>query len=192
MHSATFTLSLKKSWFIACAAGITLYSLIIFTAPANTHPIQTQNNTLPIRLKIPEINVDATIKNLGLTKSGAMDTPNNPAFVGWFSEGTRPGDIGTAVIDGHFGWKDTTPAAFDNLHNLKKGDKIYVQDSSGMITTFIVNTLQLYNPEADTSAVFRSHDGKSHLNLITCEGAWDPSQQVYSNRLVVFADKEVM
>ena len=56
------------------------------------------NFGIPIRLTIPKIKVDATIKSLGLTSNGNMDTAKGPYDVGWFNLGPRPGEIGSAVI----------------------------------------------------------------------------------------------
>lgn len=57
------------------------------------------------------------------------------------------------------------------------------------ITSFIIFESREYNPEADAPEVFGLSDGKSRLNLITCEGTWDEESQNYSKRLVVFAEK---
>jgi len=67
---------------------------------------------------IPSINIDAAIEYVGLTSNGAMAVPKGPNDVGWFELGPRPGDIGSAVIAGHDGWKDGIPAVFDNLSKL--------------------------------------------------------------------------
>lgn len=143
---------------------------------------------LPIRLKIPKIKLDSSVKYVGLTPDGAMDVPKNPADAGWFNLGPRPGDNGAAVIDGHFGFKKGS--VFDNLYKLGKGDKIYVEDEKGTIITFVVHEILRYDPKADASAVFGLSDDKSHLNLITCEGIWNKVTKNYSQRLVVFTDKE--
>ncbi|MDO8443215.1 MAG: class F sortase [bacterium] len=145
---------------------------------------------LPTRLKIPSINVDASVEYVGLTPDGAMDVPKERANVAWFNLGPRPGDNGSAAIAGHYGWKDGKGSAFDNLYKLRKGDKIYVEDDKGVITTFVVRESRRYNPKMDASNVFSSNDGKPHLNLITCEGVWDKVSKTYSKRLVVFTDKE--
>jgi len=146
---------------------------------------------LSVRLKIPKINVDSTIEYVGLDKDGAMDVPKGPDVVAWFNLGPRPGENGSAVIAGHFGWKENLPAVFDELHTLVKGDKIYVEDKNGVSTTFIVRESREFNPESDSKEVFSSDDGKSHLNLITCKGVWNQTEKSYSNRLVVFTDKEI-
>ena len=154
-------------------------------------PKEETSATLPQRLIIPKINIDATVEYLGLTDSGAMDVPTGPDDVAWFDLGPRPGEIGDAVIAGHYGWKDNIPAAFDNLSKLKIGDKIYVLDEAGATTTFVVKEIGKYGKNADSSNVFDSNDGKAHLNLITCEGIWNAAEKSYSDRLVVFTDEEI-
>ena len=144
----------------------------------------------PINFRIPKIKVDATIEQVGLTSALSMQAPKNPSDVGWFSMGPRPGEVGSAVIAGHYGWKDAIPAAFDNLHALVKGDKLFVQDKDGTTVTFIVREVLLYGEKDDASAIFGSSDGKAHLNLITCEGIWNKVSKSYSDRRVVFADSE--
>lgn len=144
----------------------------------------------PVRLKIPKINVDSAVEYVGLTPDGAMDVPKERANVAWFDPGTRPGEIGSAVIAGHYGWKEGKASVFDNLYKLRKGDKIYVEDDKGAVVSFVVRESRRYDPDADASDVFSSNDGKSHLNLVTCEGVWDEVSKSYSKRLVVFTDKE--
>ncbi len=145
---------------------------------------------LPIRLKIPSINVDATVEYVGLNSDGAMDVPKSSDNVAWFNSGPRPSENGSAVIAGHYGWRSGIQAVFDELYKVRKGDKIYIEDNGGVVVSFVVRKIRRYDQAADASDVFGSNDGKSHLNLITCEGSWDKSQKSYSDRLVVFADKE--
>jgi LPXTG-site transpeptidase (sortase) family protein len=146
---------------------------------------------LPIRLIIPVINVDAAIAYTGLTADGAMDIKGDPTQVAWYELGPRPGENGSAVIAGHYGWTASGEAAvFNNLHNLNKGDEIIVIDDKGISITFTVRESRRYDPDADASSIFKSDDSKSHLNLITCDGVWINSKNTYSNRLVIFTDKK--
>lgn len=145
---------------------------------------------LPVRLEIPEINVDANINYVGLNSDGAMDISENQDDVAWFNLGPHPGENGSAVIAGHYGRKKWKPSVFDNLYKLREGDKLFIEDTQGIIATFVVREIRRYDPKADASDVFNSNDGKAHLNLITCEGSWDDVSQSYSLRLVVFTDKE--
>ena len=174
-----FKISSQWSFLIVGITGI-LFSLIIIFFPINDKLIKSNQASiqaitfteqastgLPVRLKIPKINVDAVVEYVGLTSEGAMDVPKGPMEVAWFSLGPRPGEQGSSVIAGHSGYKDNIPAVFDNLHKLKKGDRIYVEDGNGTITTFVVRESRRYDPEADASNVFDLNDGNVHLNLIT-------------------------
>lgn len=151
----------------------------------------TASYSLPVRLKIPKINVDAPINQMGLTPEGNMQAPSGLQNVGWYKFGPHPGDIGSAVIAGHFGRsRDGELPVFERLHTLIAGDIINVKDKKGRVATFVVRELQILNQNEAAPNVFSSNDGKAYLNLITCQGAWDSTQQTYSNRLVVFSDKE--
>jgi LPXTG-site transpeptidase (sortase) family protein len=144
---------------------------------------------LPERLIIPSINVNVAIDYVGLTADGSMDIKANPQIVGWYMLGPRPGDKGNAVIAGHYGWEaNGAPAIFNTIQNLNKGDELSVIDQKGQTFTFVVREIRTYSAEADASAVFKSKDNSSHLNLVTCNGVWVNDKQSYSDRLVVFTD----
>ena len=146
---------------------------------------------VPMFIKIPKIKVQAAVETVGLTAQGAVGVPKGPANAAWFGLGPRPGESGTAVIDGHYGiWKNGQATVFNKLHELRPGDKLYVTDDRGSITAFVVRRLKIYSQREDAAAVFNAGDDKSHLNLITCEGVWDKVKKSYSGRLVVFTDKE--
>ena len=193
-------------------SGLTLFTTLLFhfTPPSQSDsltsvpvtassisPQQIVNSDLvtsqvglPKRLKIPSINVDAPVEYVGLTSDGAMDVPKDIVNVGWFNLGPRPGGNGNAVIAGHYGTINNIPHVFDNLHNLHKDDKIYIEDEKGRNIIFVVREIQRYGKDQDSSGIFGSSDGKAHLNLITCTGVWNNTEKTFSERLVVFTDKE--
>jgi LPXTG-site transpeptidase (sortase) family protein len=153
-------------------------------------PHQTTNHTtpgIPVLLTIPVINVLAAAQQVGVTESGNMDVPGNTVDVAWFKLGPRPGEKGSAVIAGHLDGTNGEAGVFIDLYKLKKGDMVYVKDDTGTTITFVVRESRIYNP-GYAEEVFSSNDGV-HLNLITCDGAWNGSAKSYSKRLVVFADK---
>jgi LPXTG-site transpeptidase (sortase) family protein len=147
---------------------------------------------IPIHLRIPKISVDAKIDSAGITSDGAVSASKGPADVAWFDLGPRPGDNGSAVIVGHYGkWKNGEGSVFDDLSKLIPGDKVYVEDEKGTTVSFVVRELRTYDRNENVPEVFSSDDGKAHLNLITCKGVWIEVERTYSNRLIVFADKEI-
>lgn len=139
------------------------------------------------RLKIPVINVDAAIEYVGLTAGGAMDVPKNANNVAWFNRGPRPGELGSAVIAGHRDSATDMTSVFNELHELRKGDKVDVVEDNGRILAFVVREIREYDELANATEVFTTYDG-AHLNLVTCSGVWDRSKKSYSKRLVVFTD----
>lgn len=188
----------RRTLLLGALAGVAFSLALVFylvlpdgPATPNAALREQEKVGLPVHLKIPKIGVDAPIERAGLTPDGAMDVPKDAANTAWYERGPRPGKPGSAVIDGHFDREGGAPAVFANLNKLEKGDKLTVEDENGTTITFVVRESRKYDPEADATAVFRSSDGRAHLNLITCAGAWDTAQQTYSNRLVVFTDEEM-
>ncbi len=189
MKKKVFSASLLLTAFVGAFA---LYFFLYHT--------QTQHNTvqkpyiltekikaLPQRITIPAIGVNAAIQQVGITTLGAMDVPGNATDAGWYNLGPVPGASGSAVMVGHYDTVDGTKGIFANLHLLKPGEIISIEDSNKHQTVFIVRESRKYNPQADASEVFGQASG-NHLNLITCDGKWDNSQKSYSERLVVFSD----
>lgn len=202
-------IGLSQKFLVAGLAGFAVSLTLVFhffykknqgdPVPSSTSmPINRQeavkaekdSSDPPMRLRIPKINIDTSIERVGLTSDGAVDVPKNPANAGWFDRGPRPGERGSSVIDGHYGWRENAETVFNNLSKLGKGDKIYVENERGATTVFVVRKKREYAPDAHAPEIFISNDGKAHLNLITCEGVWDHISNSYPKRLVVFADKE--
>jgi sortase A len=142
--------------------------------------------SLPSRLVIPKLSVDASILPMGVTATGAMESPKTNKDTGWYSLGARPGNVGSAVIAGHLGLKNE--AVFGKLQMLTAGDGLSVTDDQGATESFIVREVKKYAKDSDTTDIFSSSSG-AHLNLITCNGDWESSQATYDKRLVVFTDK---
>lgn len=149
--------------------------------------LASENKTVgvPNRLQIPAIGVDAAVEFVGVDSKGVMEVPINGIDVGWFYPGPRPGEKGSAVIAGHLDNKDGSDAVFANLNKLKQGDHLYVVDSNGIPTIFIVQGSHEYNV-GYADEVFSRNDG-TYLNLITCDGVWDGTKKSYNKRLVVTA-----
>jgi len=145
---------------------------------------------LPVRLTIPRIKVSTKLEHVGLTSGGAVGVPRGIANAAWFDRSTYPGNVGSAVITGHYGrWQNGAPAVFNNINKLRAGDKLYVLDSQGVTTTFVVRAVRTYGAKDSVLAVFGASDGQAHLNLITCQGVWNNVTKSYPKRLVIFTDK---
>jgi len=184
------TLLMTLSSYFITKSSIQEGSVLLIENTAVLEKQAQARSELPVRLKIPSINVDAPVEYVGLTPDGAMDVPKGPTKVAWFNLGSRPGEIGSSVIAGHYDWKNKRPAVFDHLYKIRKGDKIYIENEKGAIITFVVRDIRIYGKDDDVLDVFSSSDGKAHLNLITCTGVWNKTEKTRSHRLIVFTDKE--
>jgi sortase (surface protein transpeptidase) len=139
-------------------------------------------------LIIPSIGVKAPIEEVGVDKDGHMAVPTKNGWnsVGWYQKGTRPGGIGSAVMDGHLDRPGGSPAVFWKLDSLHNGDLVSVKDKSGHTLHFKVIKSAYYAPDnAPLSQIYGKDDG-AFLNLITCGGDWIVDQHQYSKRLVVY------
>lgn len=158
------------------------------TAPA-TVTATTQTVASPTRIRIPGIGVDAPIENITVLPSGELATPTQNPWdgAGWFNAGTRPGEVGSAVIDGHVDRPGGGPAVFWNLRDLHAGDPIVIVDAQGRSIHFAVQRVVSYRPqEIPLQEIFQNKQGV-YLNLITCAGVWIPAEHQTSLRLVVYA-----
>lgn len=180
-----------------CATFIILYALIPLRNPTieveKTTPTVARITapvavTDPTQLTIKNLNISAPITPQGLTSEGDMAIDEDPEQVAWYRLGPKPGEEGSAVIAGHYGWKNGVASVFTDLNKLVKGDEISMTGKDGRVMTFVVTRTEIYAPDQDATSVFKSDDGKAHLNLITCQGSWNNSLHTYSERLVVFTD----
>lgn len=161
--------------------------LLLQSSKPQNSTTETTSASQPVLLKIPAINVDAAIEPVGLTPDREMRLPENSLNVGWYYLGTRPGEKGSAVVAGHFNTENGDAGVFFNLYKLKIGDKIFIKNDRGTDIIFVVKGSQLFDSGL-AGEVFSLNDGIAHLNLITCDGAWDGVKKSYTKRLVIFAD----
>ncbi len=151
-------------------------------------PVVTVTAAAPAHLIIPSIGLDAPVENVNIQANGDLGTPEKNQWegVGWYSNGPRPGEAGSAVIDGHLDRPGGYPAVFWYLRNVQVGEMIMVVDANGKTLHFRVTRTAAYPPlEAPLQEIF-GDTGGTYLNLITCAGTWIPSQHQTTLRLVVY------
>lgn len=188
----TFLIALIVLAAIAVFAW-TLARATLFSPPSETTASSiTPTTTIPPsqqpdRIQIPKIGVDAHIQYVGIAKSGNMAVPTNFTDVGWFREGTVPGQIGSAVIDGHVDNGLGVPAVFKRVSELQAGDDIYILTKDGTKLHFKVQESDGYPVGSVPLDKLFDRTDAPRLNLITCEGTWIPAEKMYDGRLVVYA-----
>lgn len=143
----------------------------------------------PISFSIPSLDIsNVEIESVGLDKENKMDIPKDENNVAWYNLGVKPGEVGNAVIAGHFDKKTGDPAVFYEINKLKPGDELIVKDAKGNNLTFAVTEVKTFELEKFPLQEVFGLNPKPRLNLITCEGSYNPSSKLYSHRLVVFSE----
>lgn len=182
----------------AVLAGVTIWNSVIASSDDETtvsllnEPASAESKAImaiaPVRLSIPSLNVDAAVQSVGISKRGSMAVPTNYADVGWYRYRKIPGHEGSAVMAGHLDNGFGLPGVFRDLKNIRIGADVYVTDANGAKSHFkVVRMATLDSSTTATDSVFGASKTPM-LNLITCEGEWNPVTKTYSNRLVVFTE----
>ncbi len=142
----------------------------------------------PIRVRIPALDIDAAVQEVGVNVKGNMATPSNFTDVGWYKYGTPPGIRGSAVVAGHVDNGLGLAGVFKKLNSIKVGDTIFVEKKDGTEVRFRVAEIQTY-PYTDVPRdILFSRSDMPRLNLITCDGAWVRDAKTYDQRLVVYSE----
>ncbi|MEO3973787.1 class F sortase [Streptomyces sp. CAU 1734] len=154
-------------------------------APLSTP--RTLDSTPPERVRIPGIDVDAPIMNVGLDPDGWIEAPPaaDPNIAGWYQNGISPGQRGTSVLVGHVD-NLSGPAVFYALGSLRKGRRIEVPRLDGKTAVFEVYGVEVFGKENFPAAQVYGDTGFAELRVITCGGGYSKAHG-YDGNVVVFA-----
>jgi len=158
--------------------------------PPESPAVVPTKDAPPVSIRIPAIKVSADVINLGLNEDKTVEVPENPAEVGWYRKGPKPGQFGSAVMLGHLDSK-TGPAVFYKLKGLKPGQKITVRRADDSVGHFEVLKVATYkNEDFPASKVYGGSADWPALNLVTCGGEYDRKAGGYQSNVVVYAEYE--
>ncbi|WP_330331820.1 class F sortase [Streptomyces sp. NBC_00536] len=158
-------------------------------APAGASSASVLEPSVPDRITIPDIKVDAALDTVGLDAQGVMREPDfaKPKDAAWYKEGPTPGEKGAAAVVGHMDTPQAPKAVFFNLKDLKKDEKIEIHRADGSTAVFAVDHVETYKKDAfPTDTVYGDTHGKAELRLITCGGKLTADRHWDAN-VVVFA-----
>ncbi|MFF3510364.1 class F sortase [Streptomyces sp. NPDC004393] len=143
--------------------------------------------SVPDRIRIPSIRVDAPLMGLRLTRTGSLDVP--PAvyknLAGWYEAGTMPGETGTAIVAGHVDNAEG-PAVFYDLGALGRGSTIEVDRRDGSTAVFTVDAVEVYQAKDFPDQKVYGAAPRPELRVITCGGGYSRTTG-YQGNVVVFA-----
>ena len=190
------TAAIPISLAAAVIFGLTLYRSVLYApaddaglavpAPSAQAPLASLL-AYPSRLIIPALNIDANVQYVGITPKGNMGTPTNFTDVAWYKLGAIPGQVGSAVMDGHVDNGLSLAGVFKHLSGMKPGQDIFVENASGTLEHFVTVSVDSYPYlDAPTDLIFNQRDA-AYLKLITCTGDWVQGDRTYDRRFVVTA-----
>jgi LPXTG-site transpeptidase (sortase) family protein len=144
----------------------------------------------PRYIFIPEINVRAMVKPVGVTPDNHVQAPRNIFDVGWFEQSARPGENGASLMAGHVSsW--TSPGVFQKLKTLRSGSIVTIERGDGTRVDYSVVKRVLYAANnVDMAAALKPiHSTRPGLNLITCAGKVIKGSNDFDQRIVVFTEQ---
>jgi hypothetical protein len=141
----------------------------------------------PDRVRIPAIQVDAPVMQVGLDTDGWVGAPppEDPNLAGWFTGAVSPGEKGTAVVVGHV---DNTqgPAVLYGLGALKKGNHVEVTRRDGKTAVFEIYGIEVFEKNNFPGDRVYASKGSPELRVITCGGGFSKANG-YDGNVVAFA-----
>ncbi len=150
--------------------------------------------TVPLRLMIDRLGVDAPVGVYELDENGVPEVPvadDAAEVVAWYDFSSKPGAGSNAVFAGHITW-NRAPAVFANLNDLQAGDVLRLVSDDGREYTYEVFANFAVDPYDTESLKVMSPTETDTVTLITCGGTWipDASEQFggdYTTRTIVQA-----
>ncbi|MFF8917558.1 class F sortase [Streptomyces sp. NPDC015032] len=144
--------------------------------------------SVPTRLQIPSLAVNAPFTSLAVGAGGRLNPPpaNDPNLVGWFKDGVTPGERGASIIAGHVDTK-TGPAVFLQLRFLKPGATVDIIRADGSVATFKVDSVETFSKAKFPDKRVYSDTPSAQLRLITCGGPYNKTVKDYEDNVVAFA-----
>jgi len=141
----------------------------------------------PTSITIARIGVRMPVLGVGVASDGQMALPQDPADVGWYSYGPRPGDsAGATVLAAHIDAPGYGIGPLARLGELRSGDVITVE-SGGTSRRYVVSeTRRLQKTSLDLTSLF-ARTGPPRLHLVTCGGDFDRKKRHYEQNVVVQA-----
>lgn len=136
----------------------------------------------PVHLRIPRLDVTTDVVAVDAV-GGVLVPPADPALVGWWTDGARPGSPdGAVVLTGHT--VHSGGGVFDDLAVLDRRDVVEVTTTRGTLTYVVTEVRDLSRAElASVAGDLFGSSGHARVVLVTCTD-WDDGQYL-GNTVVV-------
>jgi Sortase domain len=169
---------------VSSARAATSHAHVVTTT--TVPPPAVVARSVPIAVRIPAIGLSVWLTQLGLNANGTVEVPTSVKVPGWFSPGPSPGQVGSAVILGHVD-SYQGPGVFFQLRTLQPGNQITVNLADGVVATFKVTSVVMYQKTQFPDQQVYGSSGSSELQLVTCGGTFDSQTGHYLSNIVVYS-----
>jgi sortase (surface protein transpeptidase) len=146
--------------------------------------------SVPLRVRIPDVGIDAPVVGIGQTPDGelAVPAPAQARFAGWFDQSAAPGSLGDSVIIAHVDSRlvPSGKAAFYALGSVRLHDTVYVDRADHTTAAFTVDSVEVARKSQFPAAKVYGSVNYAALRLITCGGNWSKTTS-YDSNVIVYA-----
>lgn len=141
---------------------------------------------VPVRIRIPEIGIDAPVGPLQVDPRGVLVPPETNHATGWWKDGPEPGERGPAVVAGHVD-SHRGPAIFFRLSDLPAGAQVFIDRADHTTAVFTTYRVEKHPKNGFPTQAVYGPTPNSELRLITCGGDFDDTDKSYLANIIVFA-----
>lgn len=142
----------------------------------------------PERVRIPALDVDMPVTDVGVEESGQMELPVDPAVAGWYRYGPdADSDEGHVMLAAHVDAVGYPIGPLSRLRDLDEGASIQVAAADGFTRDYVVESLTYYEKSDLPTAELFARDGDPALVIITCGGPFDTASGHYRDNVVAVA-----
>jgi sortase (surface protein transpeptidase) len=124
---------------------------------------------------------------VGVASDGQMEMPEDPADIGWYRFGARPGSpTGSSVLAGHVDSVRFGVGPLARLSSMHEGDPVTVRTTHGPLSFRVVRVQVISKSDVALRQVFR-RGGPPSLRIVTCGPPYIPSRGGYQDNVIVTA-----
>jgi hypothetical protein len=141
-------------------------------------------------VEIPGQHVRAPIIDYCPIINGGLEPPADVHQVCYWAGGAGIGDrAGTTVLTGHINFVGQGTGAFGELAALRRGQMLYTSDARRTVTAWRIIRVEHRSKDLGVDpAAFVGQHGPRRLYLISCGGAFDPTDLSYVDNIYVQAE----